>query len=333
MSLMKFQEGEIEAMSILAARIERAICPQNLMNISAKQLYDHVLSVRDEGENTPWETAVRNLLTTKLTSTADNYCNEFLQHYLDTNSAAEKMPNPSAGSLSGDNKISFEVSAGLAGYLFVLGTDGIKWLDIWRQKKVYDTSNKYVSLDIMMSTLRQVAKGREGAAGQAQVATAPIGNRGNGDRASSVDPEALCSLCKHKIRNKHCFRQHPELRKQLKKNKGKAKASLGDMDEDTGPEEDRDRDYFALSAVARASSMKNKNRLLYDAGASHHFMRNKSDFVNLKKLFKPFGFDQAVRNSKLMYQGICLLQVGNLTLDLKNALYSPESSCNIISAV
>ncbi|POS85450.1 hypothetical protein EPUL_002011, partial [Erysiphe pulchra] len=57
LELQKFQEGEIEARSILAARIERAICPPNLMNMSAKKIYDHVLSVREEGANTPWETS------------------------------------------------------------------------------------------------------------------------------------------------------------------------------------------------------------------------------------------------------------------------------------
>lgn len=56
--LQKFQEEEIEARSILAARIEREICPPNLMSMSAKQICEHVLSVHEEGANTPWETSV-----------------------------------------------------------------------------------------------------------------------------------------------------------------------------------------------------------------------------------------------------------------------------------
>ncbi|POS87259.1 hypothetical protein EPUL_002152, partial [Erysiphe pulchra] len=92
----KFQEGEIEARSILAARIERAICPPNLMNMSAKKIYDHVLSVREEGTNTLWEMSVRELLTTRLSSNADNYCNLFMQNYLDANNAAQSMPTPNA---------------------------------------------------------------------------------------------------------------------------------------------------------------------------------------------------------------------------------------------
>ena len=130
--LQRFQEGEIEARSILAPRIEREICPPNLMNMTAKQIYNHVLSVREEGANTPWETAVRELLVTRLTDTADSYCNIFMQHLLDANSAAEGMPNPNAEGLKGDQGISFEISAGLAGFLFVLGTEGVSWLDTWR---------------------------------------------------------------------------------------------------------------------------------------------------------------------------------------------------------
>lgn len=335
--LQKYQEGEIEARSILAARIEREICPSNLMNMSAKQIYDHVLSVREEGANTPWETSVRELLSTRLTGTVNSYCNTFMQHYLDANSAAETMPRKNAESLNGDQSISFEISAGLAGYLFVLGTEGISWLDTWRQTKIYDVNNKYVTLDIMMSTLRQVAKGREGVpVGHAQAAVAARNNTGvTNHLEEDNDPESICRRCKHKHRNKHCFRQHPELRKRVNKSKGKAKATFEKLDEKDSSDSDSNSDsgHISLSAVARASTMNLKNRLLYDTGASHHFMRHKSDFLSMKKLSKPFEFDQAVGNSKLSYQGSCLVKIGNLTLKLSNVLYSPRSSCDIISAV
>ena len=332
--LQRFQEGEIEARSILAARIKREICPPNLMNMTAKQIYNHVLSVREEGANTPWETAVRELLVTRLTDTADSYCNIFMQHLLDANSAAEGMPNPNAEGLKGDQSISFEISAGLAGFLFVLGTEGVSWLDTWRQTKIYDVNNKYVSLDIMMSTLRQVAKGHEGVGGShAQTArTAGISRSDtSGQAETGLDPDALCKKCRHKHRNRHCYRQHPGLRKRIKRNKGKAKATLESKYDNSVASSDSDN--VALGAVARAASLRIKNRLLYDTGASHHFIRNKSDFLSIKKLSKPFEFDQAVGKTKLVHQGTCRLKLGNLSLNLIDALYSPESSCNIVSAV
>lgn len=217
----------------------------------------------------------------------------------------------------------------------MIETEGVKWLDTWRQTKIYDIYNKYFSLDITMSTLRQVAKGREVVlVGHAQAAVAPGNGKNNGSRsrAGSDDPEALCRRCRNKHRNKQCFRQHPELRRFAKKSKGKSKATFGNID-DNSSIEDSDSDCFALSAVARASSIKLKNCLLYDTGASHHFMRNKSDFFSMKKLSKLFEFDQAVGNSKLSYQGSCRVKIGSLTLKLSNVLYSPNSSCDIISAV
>lgn len=333
LELQKFQEGEIEARSILAARIERAICPPNLMSMSAKNIYEHVLSVREEGANTPWETSVRELLMTKLTSNADNYCNLFMQYYLDANNAAQSMPTLNAEGLNGDQGISFGISAGLAGYLFVLGTEGITWLDTWRQTKIYDVNNKYVPLDVMMSTLRQVAKGRE-VVNYAQVAVASNEKKpgSNGRNGKDNDPEAICKMCKHKHRNKNCFKQHPQLRSKIK-NKGKARAAFENTEIEFSSESDSDSDCVGLSAVARASSSKFNNRLLYDTGASHHFMRKKGDFLFLKNLRKPFEFDQAVGNSRLSYQESCQVTIGNVTIELSNVLYSPESSCDIISAV
>lgn len=336
-SLQKYQEGEIEARSILSSRIDREICPQNLLGMSAKQLYEHVICVREEGANTPWETAVRSLLQTKLTNSVDQYCNEFMQHFMDANSAAESMFSTSVDGSKGNHSGNFEVSQGLAGYMFVLGTEGVDWLETWRQTKIYDANNKYVSLDVMMSTLRQVAKGRESQPiGSAKASMGYKGGRDNGISEKVVevsdDLEGICTQCRHRHKNKNCFRQHPELRKQLKKMKGKARAARENL------ESSRDGDYssseeFGLSAVARASTLQMRNHLLYDTGASHHFFRHKNDFVNLEKLSKPFEFDQAVGNHRLSHHGTCSLRIGSTTVNLRNVLYSPGSSCNIVSAV
>ncbi|KHJ36168.1 hypothetical protein EV44_g3194 [Erysiphe necator] len=44
--MQKFQEGEIEARSVLASRIERSICPPSLMTMSSKSIYEYVLVPR-----------------------------------------------------------------------------------------------------------------------------------------------------------------------------------------------------------------------------------------------------------------------------------------------
>lgn len=90
-SMKKWIEGEIEARNVLVNRTSKEICPQNVLNMTAKQLYDHVTNVHEEGAMTPYETAVKNLFMTRFTSSAENYCNEFMQNYLDVNSAAKFM--------------------------------------------------------------------------------------------------------------------------------------------------------------------------------------------------------------------------------------------------
>ncbi|KAI0990905.1 hypothetical protein K3495_g17282, partial [Podosphaera aphanis] len=68
--LISWTEGEIEARNILVNRITKDVCPQNFLNMTAKQLFDHVANAREEGATTPWETAVRKFLATKFTTTA-----------------------------------------------------------------------------------------------------------------------------------------------------------------------------------------------------------------------------------------------------------------------
>lgn len=125
----------------------------------------------------------------------------------------------------------------------------------------------------------------------------------SGRNGKDSDSEANCKMCKHKHRNKNCFKQHPELRS-IMKNKGKAWAAFEKTEIDFSRESDSDSDSdcAGFSAVARASSSKFINRLLYDTGASHHFMRKKSDFLVLKELRKPFEYDQAVGYSRLSYK-------------------------------
>ncbi|POS81984.1 hypothetical protein EPUL_006685, partial [Erysiphe pulchra] len=55
--LASWIEGEIEARNILVNSITKDICPQNFLNMTAKQIFDHVANARGEGATTPWETA------------------------------------------------------------------------------------------------------------------------------------------------------------------------------------------------------------------------------------------------------------------------------------
>lgn len=333
----KWKEGEIEAKNVLIRRLSEGVRPQDYRRMSAKQIYDSIASSREEGAATPYETAVRNLKSIQFTNVED-YCDSFMQHYLSVNSAAESMVTH----LSKDTGVNpFLILPGYASFLFVLGTEGIPWLDTWRQTKIFDGSNKYVPLEVMMSTLRKVRTSEMHLVGQALVAAGFDEKSGKYIDGGKNGPLDRCRKCKHHHMNKDCFKQHPELRpknnRKGKDIKGKAKAATKESTEDVVySDSDTEDESFkgANMHVAKVSSISLlKNPLLYDTGASHHFIRNKSDFINLQRLSNPFKFDQAIGTSSLTHQGTSLIQIGEQKFKLKESLFSPLSACNIISAV
>lgn len=188
------------------------------MNMSAKQLFDHVSSARGEGATTPYETAVRRLFATKLTSSIGNYCNEFMQNYIDVNSVNESLRPKSLDSSQEKNRDMFTVTSGLAGFMFIMGTEDIEWLDTWRHVKVYEKDNRYFSLDIMMSAQRQVTKGEQPQAdvhGQSQFPKEKgrVESYKNEEEFVTAYPNQPCQLCEHMHKNKNCFRHHLEMKR------------------------------------------------------------------------------------------------------------------------
>lgn len=157
------------------------------------------------------------------------------------------------------------------------------------------------------------------------------------DEKIGSGPNDRCRLCKHRHTNKKCFKQHPVLKLKIKrKDKSISPTAriVSEVDNEAGEESDSDSESLNLSKVARASSaIQYKNIFLYDTGAFHHFAHNVKDFITIQKLPKQFRIDQAIGYSVLNQQGTICVKLGNLNLDLSHALYSSNSTCNIISAV
>ncbi|POS86093.1 hypothetical protein EPUL_001039 [Erysiphe pulchra] len=233
--------------------------------MKAKQLFDHVAKSREEGATVPYQSAMGNLLNTKFTTTAKDYCGNFMWNYMGVNSAAESMVPRSSNS---DTVNPFVIPHGVASHLFIIGTEAIEWLSTWRQTKVFDSNNHYVSLETMMSTLRQTSAGQMETIGRVVKLNELSGNM------SKLAPKSKG--------------------KKKRGKKGKAKVSAGKEIFDDKDNSDED-DGVSLATVAKISpaSFKNKNPLLYDTGASHHFIRVKKNFITLKKLANPFEFDQS----------------------------------------
>lgn len=71
---------------------------------------------------------------------------------------------------------------------------------------------------------------------------------------------------------------------------------------------------------------------IYDTGASHQFVNDKSMFLSIKKTDKPFNFDQAVGSSSLDSSGMAVLTFRIFKFRLHDTFCSPSSTCNMVSA-
>lgn len=61
-------------------------------------------------------------------------------------------------------------------------------------------------------------------------------------------------------------------------------------------------------------------------------MNSRSKFPNLTKLSKPFSFEQDISVASLHHKGAARIKIDNWKLELGEALISPHSSINLISA-
>nr|ABW72074.1 TE3 [Blumeria hordei] len=192
--------------------------------------------------------------------------------------------------------------------MFVEGTMEVKWLSNWREIRAYTDGKKYARLEDMMSTLRVAVEQRSL---RSNPVVASVSNN------SRMEPglDDPCRRCRHKHLNKDCFKQHPELRqyRKVQDKKGKAKTAC--------QEESSDEEEIDKSPIVASILNSNKKRLLYDTGASHHFVPNKNKFINLKKYSKLFKFDQAVGSSSLTHYGTACLSIGKKSYELHDAVY------------
>lgn len=159
--LRNYTLGEVKARSALVSRISKEVRPTNMLDITAKELFDNVVKTCEERASIPYVLAVQKLLSTTFVTSPDSYCNEFMQNYNDVNNGAKSMVFKNKDLADEGGIDNFLVPPGLAGVIFILGTKHVDWLDTWRQTKVFDKENKHVPLETMMSTLRQTTFSRD----------------------------------------------------------------------------------------------------------------------------------------------------------------------------
>ncbi|KAI0995210.1 hypothetical protein K3495_g12972 [Podosphaera aphanis] len=189
--LEKWILGEIQAKNVIIARISPTMCPSAYDHLSAKQLFDAVAGTRFPTVAALYASSLENLFLTKFLTSADDYINRFLEAFQNVKNAADAIDSTHAA--KGDNK-GYHIGAGLAATLFILGTKGVEWLSTWRDTTAYEPDTEYVSLQSLISSLRIVA------ANQVQPKS----------KSARLDPDANCKKCRHRHKNRCCFRLHPE---------------------------------------------------------------------------------------------------------------------------
>ncbi|KAI0999839.1 hypothetical protein K3495_g8358 [Podosphaera aphanis] len=314
----------LQAYSIILRRLDSSTRPESNNTKTSKELYDVIANTHKPSAGMPYRNAYKKLLSTKFTTTATDFCNNFQRNLQNFRNAATNLETMAETSLK------FTISDGMASIMFFEGTSHISWLETWMATGALDINQQsFAPLDQMMATLRAVSGDRLVATnpGPEIVAAAP----------RSQDPDSQCYLhpnLKHK--NKECRTQHPELR-EVKRNTKNGRANAAAAYDDNSDFDIATMEMTAYSTalpvMASASGLAiTKDSLIWDSGASRHFVNNRSAFTNLRKLKKPFTFDQAVHKSSLNYGGTALVKLGSLEFRLNDALYSPESSINLISA-
>ena len=353
-ALEKWIEGNYKAVDVIIRRLDKSLQPfETDDGLVASELFKSISEANKPSIMNPFHEAWYKLWFTKFRTTADQYCLDFQRNLQGARSAG-------ASALADFPDGDYSLGPSIISWMFFLGTMHIPWLDTWRAVGAIGGNRlQFAPLDVMMATLRSTA-------GQRRLTSAAGANSRNvGASAVSADPEAQCTDCSHQHTNKKCFKKHPELRpgnnntsnekdrkkskdkdreKDRSKGKGKGKGKSAAATPKEASESESEASVESINRLSAAlplvSSAKQdsddcltSDSIIYDSGASRHFIRSKSAFQKLQRLQNPFRFNQAINEGCLKYGGTAKIRFGDLRLKLEDSLYSPHSTCSLLSAI
>ncbi|KHJ30141.1 hypothetical protein EV44_g3639 [Erysiphe necator] len=100
----------------------------------------------------PYRNAYNNLLNTKFTTSATDFCNDFqrnLQNFRNAAASLEAM---------NENSMKYGISEGMASIMFFQGTAHISWLETWRATGALEKDQQsFAPVEQMTATLRAVS--------------------------------------------------------------------------------------------------------------------------------------------------------------------------------
>lgn len=139
--LRQWTLGELKAKDAILSRLSVKLIPEDYDCLTPKQRYDEIAETRVETSTAPYSTALKEFLSTKFVTTADDYCNRFLTRLQSLNNAAQALSPASAN--PADNK--YKYTREQAAAIFVVGTEAIEWLANWRDTRAITSENTYAS--------------------------------------------------------------------------------------------------------------------------------------------------------------------------------------------
>ena len=356
--MKEYNRKDTIARGIILSRLAEELRPNlGTTRKTAKQLYDIIETTYQPVITMDLPDAIKKLNSVKLTGQSSQatltYCELFQSKLQNFQVAVEQYAKATKCKES-----DLALPKVYINVLFEAGTYGHEWLRSWRHANRPETT----SLETMITTLR-----REQPPEQLRPRQNPQFRMAGAAKITPRDDGEQCEICTHhQHTNARCFIQHPELdtrpprdslrapskrrdpKSDKKKNnnwrKGKGKkaaAAVTNSDENTEPEPDSEDEVSdgtsGAAIVAMSSKNINSNSIMLDSGTSYHFFNNRSYFSDLSRRDKPVSFSQAIGHATCTHSGTVTITMKNKkgeesTITMSNCLYSPHSSCNLISA-
>jgi transposase InsO family protein len=364
-ALTNFMINDMKAYGLIMERLDKAIRPdfgsgQKL----AKELLDYVASIHKPRTTIDYTVAKQayNLVEMKSDHTTI-YCERFQKALLDFKNATEqRVQSRKQSGVTPEMYSNF--SNGSVTQHFIDGTASRPWLRTWRD---LHEQNEQFTLDQLMSSLRMQKPDSRVTSN----ATNPFQRQQTRflPSAATTDTKALdndepCYLHPDMLHtNAGCYTQHPDRRprRQVTRNNIKPKGKSGvthgksnkpksarptasaiyQQDNDEQQDDSEFPEGLISTAIhlpaSTAASLKgiHSASILYDSGSSHHIFNDKRCFTILQKR-PPTHLALAIGTAEITMQGnvpIILKSPSGkeITLTLKDCLYTPRSPFNIVS--
>lgn len=343
----EFSMKDTEAIEIIMTRIAQSIKPvyRDSDDVTARRLWQDLRDRFEIATTTQFGAALETFDKVSLKrsgGSVDKYIENF-NTALATLQIASEGARKTAG-LEESNQHEFEIGKKVIDAKFINGTKDYDYLASWRNENT--RNGKYESLQTMQNTLQYQVQPHQSRNLQSSQVIARASSSFNDcsrcwDNTHTVEDCPVEEDLDYKqlrgIRDKNKKKKQkkalstagskPRTKSKEKKKKQKVASAREDSSEESGSSS-----TVTFAVVKSAGPRLTRHTWIFDTGAGRHFCNNKRLFKSLHSV-APVKLDQAVGTTVIDRAGDVKIRLstGHKML-LKNVLYSPKSSCNLMSA-